>query len=621
LAAQPQKEGKQMNDWKIQEKISGVNKVELAVADDVELFNPQKGMRMMQEYNDRRSVGYFDFELLQQEGKEILSVLRSYKGCVGMIVGYRLFFRDMAIVENQLKKFGVVKNMYATGNQRLLPVIMSQRMAVVIPQIMHPILASGLQISRGLLLYGLARKVLRKKGGRDWAKIKIAIANQADKMNVDYNIGLNRNNYSEYLNRLLKQVEDADMSYSLKAMMVLVDNEPQKLSNLAVAVTEIVMGDSVDKLLLEKKSKPIGIVSNRSDFAKDFLKELLSFRNYEQLGNPVVDYRRHFCPWFINALQVGDTNALTNFNAIFYIKTVAEIDVVELTQSSVVPMLLEAEFFGAIANITDIHTKPLSGSTKIFKEAITGSKISYENSIFGHQEMRSDLKFVFVGETSSDFDSAKSEGVEFDLYQLGNNIPWDYQLQKEWAQCRTTEKVLLLTFLLMLGLEEMSSSGSDAEIVRQSDSDAFLEDCCMKVPVTAGEKLTAENAVPIKTLNKAIQQYLCNDNVKISKEYLIKKGFRIAENSKSSAVFKYYSGLGYTADELLCPRTGGNHVLGLRLKSKQEIKAAKCSYRIRNQKTQLSDEDFIRFFYDQFEKLLRKYSQQFQKGTGNIERR
>lgn len=593
----------------IEDKVASVEKASLPRLTEFELNSNVTAF--YREQRDRQTLGAYQYELARQtEYGSLVRSLFTYKGNIGIVSRGGIRFAGSSQVFNDIVgKCAYVGHIYSSGHAGVIPKIMCEWLSNVVPEVI-PRQAVTVKILRGLLIHRLMKLMLQKNIASDWKQIKGTGDEIAEKLGIDMPSKLCRDNFYQFFAEVKNNLKDADISVYLKMMMALTNNEPKKVGIFAAVITRLVMGCDFVKELRKVKSSVVGLICNNKLFLSSFIEQLLCFRENENLLHQVVPLTKHpgkmlFNPWYYDKVKFGvDINDKLGQIC----KLISHLTVAELSSLSVVPRILELEVRGACANVADVGLIPTMGSENFFKNLILGKKVGNDDYIFGHQEMKADMQFAFISQSETDFTILKSSDINVDIFELSREVPLDVQITEPFS---TPGKILLLTFLLMLGTEELACENSDIENSKESEMDEFFKECCICVPVTVDDNVTPENAVGIKTLEVALRLYAKNDKLKLSAELLRQRGFRIEENCKSAAVHNSYLHLGYKDDELLKPRSGGNHVVGLTLKSRNEVIEAGEKKRQIDSKTKLSDADFVRFFYRQFVQLLEKYTKMF----------
>ena len=366
----------------------------------------------------------------------------------------------------------------------------------------------------------------------------------------------------------------------LNTLYILTDGKKEYLDNLAKLIAKIILGKkSCERFGLKINNSSV-VYTNNKIFMEEFLKSLFLVGATSQTS---FDYLR-------NINQKG----LTNYS----LKALSDPSMI----GSFIRDKLEGCFLNITSDTNDCYNE------KFLINLIQGKEVQGKNYFLGPQSLKSESYYIFI--TNTNFEN-KDICELSDKIHLSENIPdncffWDISNR---VHLTDSEKEFMLVNFAEYGLDLLLNEVEQRTEVENNKNRKieiadpikfFIENCCVvKNKTNIIDKPDKYNATACKTLEAGYRKFFeiiygYEPPEKWGSDLCAKYGFKVKDRTKSAAIIKRDKQAGYSEKEVLTIN-GGNHCMGLVIKSKEDIIhiAQKYKESKEDNNTNLTKEEFI----------------------------
>lgn len=367
----------------------------------------------------------------------------------------------------------------------------------------------------------------------------------------------------------------------IKILYLITDGKKEILDDLAKLFAAIVCGSGLSKELGYNNLSII--TTNNIRLVKEFLFSALSYR-----------YKKHMS---YEEAELGRNGINLEYGKNFEISGICSYSLKELCDSGNVGKFLENQINGSFVNITE----KFNGVTdcKKLQNLINGEIIEGSNKYLGEQVFSSDMHYIVIDYTDN------NQIEEHNTIKLSQNLDGKAVLfAKNGISLNEYERVFLITAFAMHGIKLLCGKQN---LPKKFDKKinypkVFINLCCVSINVKQGEDINEKNATALITLETAYKQFLFivtgeDNNEKWNKEFFKnhKLNYEIVERKKRANIRNRDIANGYSESEVLTSEGGGNHCLGLVVKSLEDVKKIASEYKNENDTKRLTLEEFVNY--------------------------
>lgn len=367
----------------------------------------------------------------------------------------------------------------------------------------------------------------------------------------------------------------------IKILYLITDGKKEILDDLAKLFAVIICGRALSKELGYNNLSII--TTNNIRFVKEFLLSALSYR-YKKL----MSYEE---------LELSRNRINLEYGKDFAISGIWSYSLKELCDSGNVGKFLENQINGAFVNITE----KFIGVTdcKKLQNLINGEIMEGSNKYLGEQIFSSDMHYIVIDYTDN------NQIEKHNTIKLSQNLDGRAVLfAKNGINLNEYEKVFLITAFAIHGIKLLYGKQN---LPKKFDKKinypkVFINLCCESINTKQGEDINEKNATALITLETAYKQFLFivtgeDNNEKWNKEFFKnhKLNYEIVERKKRANIRNRDIANGYSESEVLTSEGGGNHCLGLVVKSLEDVKKIASEYKNENDTKKLTLEEFVNY--------------------------
>ena len=404
-----------------------------------------------------------------------------------------------------------------------------------------------------------------------------------------------KNEYTRYMS--LKSEDILNYIRLIKALFQISDGKKEIIDDLAMMYASIFLGRELAKEY--NYSNMTVLITNNKRFVEEFIQSSLLYYFVLRFDLSYVEGSKNKMPIekYLSSKESG----------------VSSYSIKELNDENNIGKFLEDKINGTFVNINSDCN--VTGDLKQFLKIMKGEAVSGTNKYLGKQTFKTNSHYIFI-----DYPDSKLQGIgyKYKIIRLSQEIPKSQLFGVNWHRLTDREKIFLFTEFAEYGLKLLIENKNNSrlpeyecQVGNHSNLNypkLFIDNCCNKIELEDNATSNEKNATAMKTLTCAYKLFfftLTNQetNDEWNKEFFEINNIdcKIESSKKCASIIKRDLNNGYKEDEVLKATSGGNHCLGLVVKSKKEIVEIAKEIKencVNNQYTKYSLEEFIEFFND-----------------------